>query len=102
MLPVLRAGLVSGKLSQTSQTFHIIRASARAFEREQWEALEKRLLAWKAGLAGVRDVIAAAQKRNTQDTAASTVNGVETPSQQPQATAAQLFLLYLFSGLVVL
>ena len=82
----MRAGLVSGKLSQTSQTFHIIRASARAFEREQWEALEKRLLAWKTGLAGVRDVVATALKRNTQDSPSA--NGVETPSQQPQTAAA--------------
>lgn len=39
------------------------RSSARRFEREQWEALEKRLLAWKAGLASVIEVIAQAQRR---------------------------------------
>ena len=60
---VLRTGLVTGKLSQTSQTFHIIRASARAFEREQWEALEKRLVAWKTGLVGVMEVIANARRQ---------------------------------------
>jgi translation initiation factor 3 subunit M len=58
---VIREGLVSGKLSQTTQTLHITRATARTFEREQWEALEKRLVAWKTGLAGVLEVVAAAR-----------------------------------------
>ena len=31
--PVIRAGLVSGRLSQKSQTFHVTRATARSFER---------------------------------------------------------------------
>lgn len=86
---VLRAGLVVGKLSQTSQTFHVIRASARAFERNQWEALEKRLVAWKAGLASVREAVAATQKRTTQDAVVpSASNVVESPMQQPQVNAA--------------
>ena len=83
---MLRAGLVVGKLSQTSQTFHIVRASARAFEREQWQALEKRLVAWKTGLASVREVIASAQKKNAET--ATAANGVESSAQQAQATAA--------------
>jgi translation initiation factor 3 subunit M len=52
---------LSGKLSQTTQTLHITRSTARTFEREQWEALEKRLVAWKAGLEGVLDVVATAR-----------------------------------------
>lgn len=89
-MTVLRTQLVSGKLSQTSQTFHIVRASARAFEREQWEALEKRLVAWKTGLAGIREVVAATQKKTNQDTGAATgaTNGLETAPSQPQPTAA--------------
>lgn len=39
------------------------RSSARKFEQEQWEALERRLLAWKAGLASVIDIVALAQRR---------------------------------------
>ena len=79
---------MSGKLSQTSQTFHIVRASARAFEREQWEALEKRLIAWKTGLASVREVISAAQKRTPQETTVNgTASSVEPAAQQPQAAA---------------
>jgi translation initiation factor 3 subunit M len=58
---VIRAGLLSGKLSQTTQTLHITRSAARTFEREQWAALEKRLMAWKAGLGGVLEVVATAR-----------------------------------------
>ncbi len=53
---------MSAKLSQTTQSIHIIRSNARTFERQQWEVLEKRLLAWKAGLAGVLDVVATARQ----------------------------------------
>ncbi|KAJ6561531.1 PCI domain-containing protein [Mycena vulgaris] len=65
VIDVIRAGLLSGKLSQTSQSLHITRSTARTFEREQWEALEKRLVAWKAGLAGVLEVAATARKQGT-------------------------------------
>ncbi|KAF7294350.1 Eukaryotic translation initiation factor 3 subunit M [Mycena chlorophos] len=63
VIDVIRTGLLSGKLSQTSQTLHITRAKARSFEREQWEALERRLVAWKTGIAGVLDVVAQARKQ---------------------------------------
>ncbi|KAG2054104.1 hypothetical protein BDR06DRAFT_935639, partial [Suillus hirtellus] len=32
------------------------------FEREQWEALEKRFGAWKAGLASVPEIVTSAQQ----------------------------------------
>ncbi|THV08227.1 PCI-domain-containing protein [Dendrothele bispora CBS 962.96] len=63
VIDVIRTGLLSGKLSQTKQTLHIIRSTARAFEREQWEVLEKRLLAWKSGLSGVLEVVANARRQ---------------------------------------
>ena len=63
MYIVIRAGLISGKLSQTTQNLRVYKSSARKFEREQWEALERRLLAWKAGLATVIEVVAAAQRK---------------------------------------
>lgn len=88
VIDVLRAGLVVGKLSQTTQTFHVVRASARAFEREQWELLEKRLAAWKTGLAGVREVVADAKRKNATEPAATTNGAVDTPAQQPQTAAA--------------
>ncbi|TFK66562.1 hypothetical protein BDN72DRAFT_844179 [Pluteus cervinus] len=62
VIDVIRAGLLVGKLSQTQQTLHIIRSTARTFEKEQWEVLEKRLLAWKAGLASVLEVVASARR----------------------------------------
>jgi translation initiation factor 3 subunit M len=67
VIDVIRSGLVSGKLSQTSQTLHITRSTARTFELEQWAALEKILVAWKSGLAEVLDVVAAARKKTTTE-----------------------------------
>ncbi|KAI9574292.1 hypothetical protein HD554DRAFT_2046049 [Boletus coccyginus] len=61
-IDVIRVGLISGKLSQATQNLHVYKSSARKFEREQWEALEKRLLAWKAGLASVIEIVAQAQQ----------------------------------------
>ncbi|KAG6861869.1 hypothetical protein C0995_011166 [Termitomyces sp. Mi166 len=61
-IDVIRAQLVWGKLSQTKQSLHITRATARTFEKEQWEALQKRLLAWKSGLNGILDVVVNAKR----------------------------------------
>jgi translation initiation factor 3 subunit M len=63
---VIRAGLVWAKLSQTSQSLRITRATVRTFEKEQWEALEKRLLSWKSGLQGVLEVIGTAKRQAGQ------------------------------------
>ncbi|KAF9006663.1 hypothetical protein BDQ17DRAFT_1324641 [Cyathus striatus] len=76
VIDVIRAGLLWGKLSQTAQSLHISRATPRTFEREQWEILEKRLLAWKSGLAGVLDVVANAKRLTGH-----------LPAQQPQQLA---------------
>ncbi|CCM00434.1 uncharacterized protein FIBRA_02466 [Fibroporia radiculosa] len=88
---VIRAGLLSGRLSQTTQTLHVSRAAARAFDRPQWETLEKRLLSWKAGLASVLDVVAAARKKGGAEVvvngAASVPTAIE-PAPQAAATAA--------------
>ncbi|KZT05631.1 PCI-domain-containing protein [Laetiporus sulphureus 93-53] len=98
VIDVIRAGLLSGRLSQTSQTLHVTRAGIRAFERPQWELLEKRLLAWKTGLAGVLDVIADARRKGGAEAVASTSTaspaGTEvpvpapTPAPAPPAAAA--------------
>lgn len=89
----VRAGLISAKLSQTTETFLVSRATVRAFEHEQWEILEKRLVAWKAGLSSVLEVVAGAKRRN--NTVANTAagesggaSGLETPAQQAQETTA--------------
>ncbi|KAF5388187.1 hypothetical protein D9615_000692 [Tricholomella constricta] len=62
-IDVIRAGLVWGKLSQTTHSLHVTRATARTFEKEQWEALEKRLQAWKSGLNGVLEVVVGAKRQ---------------------------------------
>lgn len=56
---------------------NIIRSTARTFEREQWEALEKRLLAWKCGLNNVLEVVANARRQG----------GVHAPTQTAAAPA---------------
>ncbi|KAL7282660.1 hypothetical protein ACG7TL_004133 [Trametes sanguinea] len=99
VIDVIRAGLLSGKLSQTTQTLHVTRATARAFEREQWELLEKRLQAWKTGLASVLEVVSASRKKAGGDapangaaaassSAAAAPAGIETPAAAAQAAVA--------------
>jgi translation initiation factor 3 subunit M len=61
-IDALRAGLIGGRLSQTHRTLHVVRATPRTFSSKEWDMLEQRLLAWQTGLAGVMDVIIAAQK----------------------------------------
>ena len=63
---VIRAGLVSGKLSQSSRVFHITRSTSRVFERDQWAALEQRLVAWQTGLAAVLAVVTSAREKGNE------------------------------------
>ncbi|KAG1853595.1 hypothetical protein C8R48DRAFT_777114 [Suillus tomentosus] len=87
-IDVIRTGLLSGKLSQTTQSLHVYRSSARTFEREQWEALEKRLVAWKAGLASVLEVVISAQKRGNGSGVGEVVQQVTQTSESVQVDAA--------------
>ncbi|KAG2108659.1 uncharacterized protein F5147DRAFT_612440 [Suillus discolor] len=87
-IDVIRTGLLSGKLSQTTQSLHVYRSSARTFEREQWEALEKRLVAWKAGLASVLEVVTSAQKRGNGSGAGEAVQQVTQTGESVQVDAA--------------
>ena len=51
--------------------------------------LERRLTAWKTGLASVLDVIISTKKRNGADaSAANAPNGLEASAQQPQEATA--------------
>ncbi|KAG1797715.1 uncharacterized protein HD556DRAFT_1267237 [Suillus plorans] len=86
-IDVIRTGLLSGKLSQTTQSLHVYRSSARTFEREQWEALEKRLVAWKAGLASVLEVVISAQKRGNGSGVGEVVQQVTQTGESVQADA---------------
>jgi translation initiation factor 3 subunit M len=87
-LLVIRTGLLLGKLSQTTQSLHVYRSSARTFEREQWEALEKRLVAWKAGLASVLEVVTIAQKRGNGSGVSEVVQQAVQTGESVQVDAA--------------
>lgn len=47
VIDVIRAGLVSGKLSQVKRSFRVYRSTYRTFEKSQWESLEQRLSQWQ-------------------------------------------------------
>lgn len=77
MHTVVRAGLLSGKLSQVSRTLLVVRAAPRGFAGEHWKALEERLLAWKEGLTGIQNVLAAAVQSGGTVALASSLNPQE-------------------------
>ncbi|OJA14335.1 hypothetical protein AZE42_10498 [Rhizopogon vesiculosus] len=87
-IDVIRTGLLSGKLSQTTQSLHVYRSSARTFEQEQWEALERRLVAWKAGLASVLEVVTSAQNRGGGSSVSEVVQQVVQTGESVQVDAA--------------
>ena len=62
VIDVIRAGLVEGKLSQSTQTFLIHRATYRVFGEAQWREVAARLAMWRGSLEGVLRVLAE-QKR---------------------------------------
>lgn len=53
IIDVIRAGLVSGKLSQTRETFRVYRSTYRSFGAEQWGVLEERLAEWERTISGI-------------------------------------------------
>ena len=57
VIDVIRAGLVEGKLSQSSQQFLIHRATYRVFGENQWREVASRLDLWKNSLTNVLRVI---------------------------------------------
>jgi translation initiation factor 3 subunit M len=72
MKQAIRAKLLSGKLSQPTQTFHVTRAMTRAFEQVEWKLLEEKLVSWRSGLVSVLEVVANARK-STQVSVGATV-----------------------------
>jgi translation initiation factor 3 subunit M len=48
----------------------VTRATARVFGPPEWALLVKRLAEWRAGIAGVVDVVAGARRRNESVVAA--------------------------------
>ncbi|SJX61445.1 related to eIF3m-translation initiation factor 3 subunit M [Sporisorium reilianum f. sp. reilianum] len=59
VIDVIRAGLVSGKLSQVNDAFRVYKSTHRQFGKPQWQQLEQRLVQWQSSIAGIIDSIAA-------------------------------------------
>ncbi|CDR88074.1 related to eIF3m-translation initiation factor 3 subunit M [Sporisorium scitamineum] len=59
VIDVIRAGLVSGKLSQVNEAFRVYKSTHRQFGREQWQQLEQRLAQWQSSINGIIESIAA-------------------------------------------
>lgn len=57
VIDVIRAGLVEGKLSQSTRTFLIHRSTYRVFGETQWREVAGRLDMWRNSLIGVLGVI---------------------------------------------
>ncbi|KAF9651741.1 PCI-domain-containing protein [Thelephora ganbajun] len=89
VIDVIRAGLVSGKLSQSSRVFHITRSTSRVFERDQWIALEQRLVAWQTGLAAVLAVVTSAREKGNERSIGDNykIASTESTTQAPSVAA---------------
>ena len=57
VIDVIRAGLVSGKLSQVKRSFRVYRSAQRSFEKPQWQALLKRLEQWQVSIASLKESV---------------------------------------------
>lgn len=57
VIDVIRAGLVSGKLSQVKQSLRVYRSAYRTFGKEQWETLEVRLSQWESSINAILDTL---------------------------------------------
>ena len=59
VIDVIRAGLVSGTLSQVKDAFRVYKSTHRQFGKEQWQQLEARLVQWQSSITNIIDSIAA-------------------------------------------
>lgn len=67
VIDVIRAGLVEGKLSQSTQTFLIHRSTYRVFGENQWREVASRLDMWRSSLVGVLGVIRQEKEQYIRD-----------------------------------
>ncbi|KAF8514828.1 PCI-domain-containing protein [Hysterangium stoloniferum] len=84
VIDVIRTRLMSGRLSQPDETLHVTRSTSRSFDQHEWDTVEKRLVAWKTGLEGVLEVIAAARKSAAAIVASRTLTPDAARPAQPQ------------------
>lgn len=69
VIDVIRAGLVSGKLSQVKDSFRVYKSTHRQFGKEQWQQLELRLVQWQNSINNIIDSIAATRGGKLPDSA---------------------------------
>lgn len=91
VIDVIRAGLVEGKLSQSTKTFLIHRSTYRVFGDSQWREVAGRLNMWRESLIGVLNVVREEkqgmiqQKEAELRSAEMKTNGVRGPGGYRQA-----------------
>jgi len=90
VIDVIRAKLLSGKLSQPTRTLHVTRSTFRSFGREEWSAVEKQLLVWKTGLSDVLDVLAAARQNAASAASSVAVANAAVNAAAPTPAAVQV------------
>ncbi|KAK4053411.1 hypothetical protein OIV83_001576 [Microbotryomycetes sp. JL201] len=57
VIDAIRAGLVSGRLSQSLSTLHVTRATPRSFSADHWKQLETRLQGWRTSLSAILESV---------------------------------------------
>ena len=86
LLPVIRGGLVSGKLSQVNQTFRVYRSTHRVFGKEQWTTLEERLVEWQGAISRILETITESRPAVS---AASSAPAVQSSEGQNAASSGE-------------
>ncbi|SPO21513.1 related to eIF3m -translation initiation factor 3 subunit M [Ustilago trichophora] len=81
VIDVIRAGLVSGKLSQVKDAFRVYKSTHRQFGKQQWQQLEQRLVQWQSSINNIIDSIAATRGGKLPDAASAAAGGVEQIAQ---------------------
>ncbi len=82
VIDVIRAGLVSGKLSQVNNAFRVYKSTHRQFGKQQWQQLEARLVQWQKSINSIVESIAATRGGKLPD-------GVVAANQQAEGQTAQ-------------
>ncbi|PKI83559.1 hypothetical protein MVES1_002867 [Malassezia vespertilionis] len=88
VIDVIRAGLVSGKLSQVKQSFRVYRSTHRTFEKPQWEALEERLVQWQKSIQTLITTIKTTQSQTRANSALEALDASTQQEPQNSETAA--------------
>ncbi|KAK0543037.1 hypothetical protein OC846_001477 [Tilletia horrida] len=93
VIDVIRAGLVSGKLSQVNEVFRVYRVSSlvplssetqEVFGKRHWEVLERKLVAWRDSVSRMLDTLGNAARQQQAAVAAAANAGAEQAVQQAQ------------------